>query len=104
MKGGTMKKVIWIIFLTVLLFPAFSYAAGPCADIEYAELQDMDEQALITEYCNAKATGKSNAYLSMGGSRQATRDMESCLALIKKMERIFKKRFPDILDPATKCK
>ncbi len=47
-----------LIVLLVLLFPAFVFA-GACGNYEYAELQDMDKETLINEYCKAFMTYKS---------------------------------------------
>jgi hypothetical protein len=94
MKGEIMKRIIGIIFLIALLFPVSGHTAGPCGDYEYAELQDMNQQLFIKEYCNARKTGKLYAELSMSSrSRQVQSDFDSCHELLKKMERIYMKRF-----------
>lgn len=89
-----MKKIITIIFSVALLFPVSAYSAAPCGDFEYAELQDMDQESFIKEYCAARESGRLSAYAAMSSrSRQAKADVDSCLSLIKKMERVYMKRF-----------
>jgi len=88
-----MKKIISIIFLIALLFPFFAYA-GPCGDYEYAELQNMDQESFLKEYCKVRKTGKLYAELSMfGGKRQDKAAFDSCHEVMTKMERIYLKKF-----------
>jgi len=82
-----------LIVLVALLIPVFAYA-GPCGDYEYAELQDMDQESFLKEYCQVRKTGQLYAKLSMlGGKRKDKANFESCYQLLMKMERIYLRRF-----------
>lgn len=82
-----------LIVLVALLIPVFAYA-GPCGDYEYAELQDMDQKLFLEEYCKVRSTWALHGMLVVTASnRQTNSDFDSCNQTIKKMERIYLKRF-----------
>lgn len=91
-----MKK---LFILIVLLIPVALYAE-PCADIEYAELKDMSQEAFMIEFCRAVNLIRSN--IGVAGqpvpSERILRDADSCVRLADKMSRIYLNRFKVKID------
>ncbi len=89
-----MKKLITILFICLSILAHAIAMAGPCGNYEYAELQDMDQPTFIKEYCKVMSDGRVYAGVVMGRrTRQSQADFDSCYELMKKMERIYMKKF-----------
>lgn len=85
-----MKSIFLGLLLAVVAVPA--WGAG-CYQIEYLELKEMSKNDLIEEYCLAKkeieglVADKYNPNI-----KGFVRDSNSCLYLMKRIDRILKKR------------
>ena len=88
-----MKKILCLI---IFLIPVFAYAEQ-CADIEYAELKDMNRESFDQEYCKVTLLYESNInyWTESEFSKVAERDMKSCEILSDKMKRVYQARFKD---------
>lgn len=84
-----MKKLL----LLMLLIPVFAYA-GPCEELEYAELKDMSQKSLEKEYCNvADQIKKKLVILQQVNIERCREDMLICSSVADKMTKVYKKRF-----------
>jgi hypothetical protein len=64
-----------------------------CQNIEYAELKDMDREDLAKEYCQSKKLLKVEfAKPPSSDLDQHMKNLESCMGMEKRIERIFKSR------------
>jgi Trm5-related predicted tRNA methylase len=87
-----MKKIIVVCLVMGLMgMLPFTVYAGACGDFEYAELMDMDRAMLLKEYCKESAYVKKNLEVFILGGM--VKDVESCLNIVGKMQRVYMKRF-----------
>lgn len=85
----------WVILVFMLpLTPISAWAVTTlCQNIEYAELKDMDKDDLTREYCQSKKLLKTEfAKPPSANLDQHIRNLESCMGLGKRIERIFKNK------------
>ena len=85
-----------LIVLAVLLMPVLAYGSPSCNEFEFAELQVMDQQSYLKEYCDVRKLAVLYAKLMMasGGLRgQDAIESRSCSQTMNKMERTYIRRF-----------
>jgi hypothetical protein len=103
--GGVMKWIVLLPLFGIWLYSGNAYAV--CEQLEYGELKDMSQKEMTEIYCRLNREHlqliKYNTNMIKINGRTKDIEENQCHEVTYKMERTWKRRFPDSGNIRDKC-